>query len=195
MQLDKRSAEFNGRTVPGSNVDVGVDGEQGNEDIKELLEEGRELRLAVVRHVRGIFKKYNNDIAEGKAVEGNDLLLDFKNTEDGQLDEYLFCHDLFSKIHKVCFADVDIEDNISKHVMARVLNGTLINWSSEHSFDFIYDYRDRQAKRILQDVLKVKTLKKLMNIWRNITVLCNEGLNNFQGHNSDDIFQENTTIH
>ncbi len=132
------------------------------EEAKQLLKEKNKLRRAVFENVKRVFRESGDFSGTGLFVDSNNNLSNTQKIEAlSEVDEYLFCDDIFRKIYKICFGDLDDKEEVSKHIMARVLGGESINQNLEGGREFIYDDRDERVEKLLKNLEGVYNLDGL----------------------------------
>lgn len=71
--------------------------------------------------------------------------------------------EIVSILKNKCFGDIKDEE-LSKHIMHRVMNGTMVNKKLESDVEFIYDGRDRAAETIMAYIACADDMERAKNI-------------------------------
>ncbi len=151
-----------GEDVSADQIDRQKDVVLMSEQAEQLLKEKNKLRRAVFENVKRIFRESGDFSGTGFFVDSNNNLSNTQKIEVlSEVDEYLFCDDIFRKIYKICFGDLDDKEEVSKHIMARVLGGESINQNLEGDREFIYDDRDERVEKLLKNLEGVYNLDGL----------------------------------
>jgi hypothetical protein len=72
-------------------------------------------------------------------------------------------------LKKKCFPDLK-DDEVSRHIMHRVMNGTMINKNLESDVEFIYDMHDRAAETIMAYIAFADSMENAQKIIESIHV-------------------------
>ena len=93
-----------------------------------------------------------------------------KRLEKDYLTRDVFMHlgpehhmEIVAILKNKCFDGMKDED-ISKHIMHRVVNGTMINRELERDVEFIYDERDRAVETFLSYIAFADTMERARGI-------------------------------
>lgn len=76
---------------------------------------------------------------------------------------------IVSLLKNKCFSGIK-EADLSRHIMYRVMNGTMVNSRLEHNVEFIYDMHDRAAETILSYIAFADSFEKAQQIINAIDV-------------------------
>jgi len=148
----------------GNNLE-GKDGEKYFAvEAEKLRFEKDRLRAELFRKVQDLLNNQKDDygghpqmfIGDGKSVAGKIGAL-------SQVDEFLFCDEVFRVIYKKCFGDLDDGEKKSQHIMVRVLGGESIDLNLEGRRVFIYDDRDVLAERLLKILIAENDMEGLLD--------------------------------
>ncbi len=166
----------------------------GAEQAEKLLKKKNKLRQAVFNNVKQLFEESGEFSGVGFFVDNEEELSSVQKIEAmSQVDEHLFCEDIFRKIYKICFGDIDDGEEISRHIMVRVLGGESINQRLESKREFVYDKRDERAEKFLQNLEGVYNLEGLRKRKAMLDEKCSKNLNSVEsfGYSDGDTRDDN----
>ncbi len=153
----------------------------GVEQAEKLLKKKLKLRQAVFDNVKQLFEESGEFSGTGFFIGSGERLSHTQKIETmSQIDEYLFCENIFRKIYKICFGDIDDREEVSRHIMARVLGGESINQRLESKREFVYDERDERAEKFLQNFEGVYDLEGLGKRKAMLDEKCSKGLDSIE---------------
>jgi len=174
MNSLERINNYSGNTLnpagfTDSTLEIGTGGEDLSriniipvKEASKILKQKKKYRIGVFKTVQRIFHSKNVNLNSQKAIYLEEEMSDAQKIETmSQIDEHFFCDDVFRKIYQICFNDVDDGEEISRHIMARVLAGESINTELEKEQGFIFDERDEKVEELLKNIMKTKTVKGL----------------------------------
>lgn len=98
-----------------------------------------------------------------------------QEAEEMRLKQYETAKDIFTffgaenfirisaNLHKKCFSEVNAEE-LSRHIMYRAFNGTIIDLNRENSITFVYDKHDRAMETLMHYILLADNFEQAMHV-------------------------------
>lgn len=173
MEKGLKTSKYEDSSYLGARLDKSGDGEDSKhesfflsaEKANKLYAEKNEYRLTVFERVKRLFNDEQGDfITQYNFSNKKDAFTGDKIEAMSQIDEHLFCDDVFRGIHKICFGYIDSGEEASSHIMHRVLAGESVNVKLEGERMFVYDKDDAKAEALLNSFIKAESINELLQM-------------------------------